>query len=135
MKPLTDLEREHSNNARIAFYVSDKRNDPNAPNKCPVCHKKFMVDGVDLSGTGILCDCWKVKVEQKNGILDFVDHVHGTSSSTILWYCSTCKQEVPQDGIHICGGVTHISNVPTGWQCPVCKTVYAPHISKCKLNH
>jgi len=24
-----------------------------------------------------------------------------------------------------------LSNVPIGWQCPVCKGVYAPHISQC----
>lgn len=66
-KYLTKEESKLHNDAREKFYLSRKRNDPKAPNKCPICLKIFCtLDGADLSGTDVVCNCHRLNVIDKD---------------------------------------------------------------------
>lgn len=70
--------------------------------------------------------------------------VHWCSSSKpriLGWLCDGCNSVVPDGVSHKCvRSIAHpepiITNgdaLPTGWRCPSCRSVWAPHIEACKV--
>ena len=49
--------------------------------------------------------------------------------------CGTCGSFVPNGSTHVCAYPYKPGRIvfplPTGWQCPICKTVWAPSIARC----
>jgi hypothetical protein len=56
------------------------------------------------------------------------------------WTCARCGSWVPNNTYHICYiqplfQSTNPIAQPQGWQCPVCKNVYAPWVPRCENCH